>query len=151
MGDKIRIQPAVKKETKNVAVSTGTLLLVMWLVIFLLHLYMPETVKFDYTVFTGGLGGAVIAVLNFFLMGLTVQKVASLEDEKDARAAMKASYSRRLLLQIVWIVVALLVPAVWWVSAILPLLFPSAGIKIKGIIEQRKYNRQEVERKQDGD
>ena len=46
---------------------------------------MPEKVPFDYTVILGGLGGGAVAVLNFFLMGLTVQKAAACEDEGSAR------------------------------------------------------------------
>lgn len=151
MGKVMEVQPAVKKETKNVFITTAVGTVLMWVVIFVLHKIFPEDVPFDITVFIGGLGGVIIAVLNFFLMGLTVQKVAAEEDEKKARSLMKTSYTRRILLQILWIVIALAVPFVWWVSGIVPLLFPSAGIKIKGLIDQKKFNRQEVERKQDGD
>ena len=150
MGKAMEVQPAVKKETRNVAITTGIGVILMWIVFFVLHLIMPEDVPFDFKVIIGGLGGMAVAVLNFFLMGLTVQKVAAEEDEKQARAYMKTSYTRRILLQIIWIVIALAVPFVQWVAGILPLLFPSAGIKIKGIIDQRKLMRQEVERKQDG-
>ena len=52
---------------------------------------------FDYTVILGGICGSLVAVLNFFLMGLTVQKVAAAEDEAAARMKMKASYSQRML------------------------------------------------------
>ena len=143
------VQPAVKKETLNVFISTAIGTVLMWVVLFLLHIIMPEDVPFDYTVFVGGIGGLLVAVLNFFIMGLTVQKVSATEDEKDARSIMKLSYTRRLIFQIVWIVIALVAPVIYWVSGIIPLLFPSAGIKIKGIISN-KIKGQEVERKQDG-
>ena len=143
------VQPAVKKETLNVFISTAIGTVLMWVVLFLLHIIMPEVVPFDYTVFVGGIGGLLVAVLNFFIMGLTVQKVSATEDEKDARSIMKLSYTRRLIFQIVWIVIALVAPVIYWVSGIIPLLFPSAGIKIKGIISN-KIKGQEVERKQDG-
>lgn len=146
------VQPAVKKETKNIFIVTAVGVVIMWAVFFVLHIIFPEDIYFGYKVFTSGIGGLVVAVLNFLLMGLTVQKVASLEDEKDARSVMKFSYTRRMLLQIAWIVIAILVPCFFWVAGILPLLFPSLGIKAKGIIDQKNYNRrQEVERKQDGD
>jgi len=149
MGKVMEIQPAVKKETLRVLITTAVGTVIMWIAFFVLHMVMPEDVPFNYTVILGGLGGLIVAVLNFFLMGLTVQKVASEEDEKNARAAMKTSYSRRILLQLIWIIIALAAAPVQWVAGILPLLFPSAGIKIKGIIDQRKFNRQEVEQKQD--
>ncbi len=145
-----RLEPAVKKETKNVFLYCAIGTIVMWIAFFVLNKIMPETVPFDYRIFTGGAGGMVIATLNFFLMGLTVTKVASEEDEKTARRILKNSYSKRMAMQLLWIVIALAVSGIFWVAGIIPLLFPSAGIKIKGIIEQRKYNRQEVEQKQDG-
>ena len=146
------VQPAVKKETKNIFLTTAIGVVIMWIAFFVFHIIFPEDVDFGYTVFTGGLGGMLVAVLNFFLMAITVQNVASMEKEEEARKIFKLSYTRRMLLQIAWVVIALTVPCFHWVAGILPLLFPSLGIKVKGVIDQRKYNRrQEVERKQNGD
>lgn len=127
------IQPAVKKETKRVTVITAVGVAVMWIGFGIFHWIFPEKIPFDYTVFLGGLGGGLIAVLNFFLMGLTVQKVASSEDEEKARLKMKASYSQRMLLQMVWVVLAIAAPCFQFVAGLLPLLFPGFGIKILGI------------------
>ena len=60
------IQPAVKKETRRVAVITAAGTVIMWVVFFGLHMGMPEKVPFDYTVILGGLFGSLVAVLNFF-------------------------------------------------------------------------------------
>ena len=130
------VQPAVKKETKRVAVSTVTGVILMWIVIGVLHLVLPEKVPFNYMVILVGIGGGIIAVLNFFLMGLTVQKVASSEHESAARMTMKSSYSQRMMLQILWVIVAIVAPCFWFVAGILPLLFPSLGIKIMGIMKK---------------
>ncbi|MDY4669675.1 MAG: ATP synthase subunit I [Oliverpabstia sp.] len=127
------IQPAVRKETKRVAVITVVGVALMWIGFGIFHWIFPKKVPFDYTVFLGGLGGGLIAVLNFFLMGLTVQKVASSEDEEKARLKMKASYSQRMLLQMVWVVIAIAAPCFQFVAGLLPLLFPGFGIKILGI------------------
>ena len=128
------VQPAVKKETKNVAVSTGIGIVLMWILFAVLHVAFPEKVPFDYTVFLGGIGGGIIAVLNFFLMGLTVQKVAATKDDADAKMKMKASYSRRMLMQVLWIIIAIVAPCFWFAAGILPLLFPDMGIKTRGIV-----------------
>lgn len=127
------IQPTVKKETKRVAVSTAIGVVLMWIVFAVLHGVMPEKVPLDYTVFLGGICGGLIAVLNFFLMGLTVQKVAAATDEDLARSKMKASYSQRMMLQMLWVVVAIIAPCFQFVAGIAPLLFPGVGIKIMGI------------------
>lgn len=130
------IQPAVKKETKRVAVNTGIGVIVMWIGFGIFHWIFPEKVPFDYTVILGGLGGAVIAVLNFFLMGLTVQKVAASTDEQKARMRMKASYSQRMLLQMIWVIAAIVAPCFQFVAGLLPLLFPGIGFKILGIAKR---------------
>lgn len=130
------IQPAVKKETKNVAIYTGIGVILMWIVFGVLHMIMPEKVVFDLTVILGGIGGGLIAVLNFFLLGLTVQKVAAAEDEEIGRKLMKSSYSQRMMLQAVWMVVAIAAPCFQFVAGLVPLLFPGAGIKIMGIIKK---------------
>lgn len=145
------VAPAIKKETKNVFFTTTVGTVLMWVLFFVGHIIFGEDIPFDYRVFTGGLLGLIVAVGNFFMMGLTVQKVSSTEDEKAAHNIMKLSYTRRMLIQVVWIVIALAVPVFYWAAGILPLIFPSAGIKIKGLIDQKKYNKEkEVEQKQDG-
>ncbi len=132
------VQPAVKKETKNVAVYTVTGIIIMWIGFFVLHLILPEKIPFNYTVFLAGIGGGAVAVLNFFLMGLTVQKVAATTDEAAARMKMKASYSQRMLIQMLWVIVAIVAPCFQFAAGIIPLLFPGTGIKIAGIINTRK-------------
>ena len=130
------VQPAVKKETKNVAVSTAVGVVIMWGVFAVLHMVMPDKVPLDYTVFLGGICGGLIAVMNFFLMGITVQKVAASTDEDAARSRMKASYSQRTMIQMLWIIVAIAAPCFYFVAGIAPLLFPGMGIKIMGIIKK---------------
>ena len=44
------VQPAVKKETQHVAISTVAGLVIMWIVFGVLHAVMPEKIPFDYTV-----------------------------------------------------------------------------------------------------
>lgn len=132
------IQPAVKKETKRIAVITSIGVVVMWIVFALLHVSMPEKVPFDFSVILGGLCGGGVAVLNFFLMGLAVQQASSAKDEADARMKIKASYSQRFLMQILWVIIAIVAPCFHFVAGIAPLLFPGTGIKIVGIFHTIK-------------
>lgn len=132
-----KMQPAIKKETKHVALYTAVGVVLMWLVFLALHFGMPEKVPFDYTVILGGLGGGAVAVLNFLWMALMVQRAAEKADDQDAvRALVKGSYSQRILFQVIWIIVAILAPCFQYVAGILPLLFPGTGIKIMGIIKK---------------
>ena len=131
------VQPAVKKETKRVVKITAVGLILMWILFAVLHFTMPDKVPLDYTVFLGGIGGGAVAVLNFFLMGLAVQKAASASDEGTARMKLKASYSQRFLMQILWVILAIVAPCFHFVAGIAPLLFPGTGIKIMGIFNNK--------------
>ena len=132
------VQPAVKKETKRVVGMTGIGLILMWILFAVLHFAMSDKVPLDYTVFLGGIGGGAVAILNFFLMGLAVQKAASASDEGTARMKLKASYSQRFLMQILWVILAIVAPCFHFVAGIAPLLFPGTGIKIMGIFHNKK-------------
>ena len=131
------VQPAVKKETKRIIKITIVGLILMWILFAVLHFAMPDNVPLDYTVFLGGIGGGAVAVLNFFLMGLAVQKAASASDEGTARMKLKASYSQRFLMQILWVILAIVAPCFHFVAGIAPLLFPGTGIKLMGIFHNK--------------
>lgn len=130
------VQPAVKKETKKVAISTLVGVLLLWCIFFICHSLIPQKVPFDYTVILGGIGGGCVAVLNFFMMGLTVQAVASMEDESMARNRMKTSYTYRMMLQMLWGIIAIAAPCFHFAAGLIPLLFPSIGIKVLGMMEK---------------
>ena len=131
------VQPAVKKETKRVVKITAVGLILMWILFAVLHFAMPDKVPLDYTVFLGGIGGGAVAVLNFFLMGLAVQKAASASDEGTARMKLKASYSQRFLMQILWVILAIVAPCFHFVAGIATLLCPGTGIRIMGIVHNK--------------
>ena len=132
-----KVQPAVKKETGKVSAITGIGLLIMWIVFGVLHAFMPQKVPLDYTVFLGGAAGGCVAVLNFFFMGLAVQKAAAATDEDTARMRIKASYSQRMLIQMLWVIIAIVAPCFHFGAGIVPLLFPGTGIIIAGIFHTK--------------
>ena len=134
-----KLQDAVKKETRNIAIGTGIGVAVMILVFFVLHMVIPDDwVPFDYTVVLGGIVGFIVAVGNFFWMAITVQKVASIEDEQKARQTMGVSFRYRTLLQLLWVILAIVVPVFNLVAGIVPLFIPSLTIKLRGIMTAGK-------------
>lgn len=129
----MQIQPAVKKETARIAAGTAAGVFLMFLVFLGLHLVFPESVPFDYKVILGGIAGGLVAVANFFLMGITVQRVTSVTDDKLAFDYMKASYRNRVTLQLVWIIAALVLPCFNGAAGVVPLFIPSIYIKVMNI------------------
>lgn len=83
------VSPAVKQETMRIASGTAIGVVLMWVVFFFLHQANPEKIPFDYTVFLAGIGGFIFAAGNFFLMGLTVQKVAQRQTKAERVSACR--------------------------------------------------------------
>ena len=131
------VQEATKRETLRVAAGTFGGTAVMIAVFAALHSVMPESVPFGFPVILGGLLGALVGTANFFLMGLTVQKVAAEKDEKKAYQMMQVSYRQRILLQIVWIILALTLPFINGAAGIIPIFLPSLVIKVYYIFIQK--------------
>ena len=131
----ITVQPAVKKETKHIAIGTLSLTAIMLLIFAILK-------KFDYTVLLGAILGSAWAILNFFLLGLTVQK-ATKENENKSRQVIQLSYSLRLLLTMGVGVLGIFVPIFNWVAVICPFLFPRITIFVMSIKNHK--NKEEKE------
>ncbi len=130
------LQPAVKKETKNIAIGTSIGSAAVILLFWILHRIFPESSPFDYTVIVGAVIGCAVTVANFFLMAITVQKVVDEEDQDNAKRRMKVSFRYRTIMQMAWVLLAIFLPFVNWIAAIAPLFIPSIVIKIRGVFLQ---------------
>lgn len=125
-------QEAVLKETRNIALGTLILVIVMYIGYVIAG-------RFDVRVLLGGLYAGVVAVLNFFALGMTVQHAVNgiqSEDEaqaKNARAKVQLSYSVRLLGVFALAVLAIAGLKLDPLASLLPLLFPRITIAIMGI------------------
>lgn len=122
----MKLQDASKKEIKRIAVGTAACDILLIAGLFILSLGGVGT--FDYKVFTGVLGGSVVAVLNFTVMCLTIQKAVDIAEQKQMKSFIQGSYNGRLLLQAGWVVAAFLIPHVNVIAAAIPLLFPNLVI-----------------------
>ncbi len=127
----MKVQPAVRKETVHIALGTAVCCILMILVFYLLHQKAPRAVPFDYRVIVSAVLGSAVAVANFFLMGLMVQKVTADHEQEQAMQRIRASYRFRTMLQLAWGVAALAAPCFQGAAGIIPLFFP--GLLIKGM------------------
>ena len=91
----------------------------------------------DVSVLLGNLLGAVAAIGNFFLMGLTIQNAVGM-DKDGAKKRMKLSQSLRMFALMLTCVLALTVKCFHPVAAILPLLFPRFAIALRPLILKDK-------------
>ncbi|MBP3541441.1 MAG: ATP synthase subunit I [Clostridia bacterium] len=118
----MRVEPAVKKETLYILGMSLILSVVMELIFWAVG-------HMDYTVPLGNLLGVVIAVLNFFLMGLTVQNSIGL-DEKAASEKLKLSQKLRMLMVIALAAVGVGLPCFNSLAVVIPLFFPRIAIAL---------------------
>ena len=93
--------------------------------------------KWDYTVLLGNLLSLTLSVLNFYFMGLTVQK-AVLKEEADARKLMKSSSSIRTAVLFVGIAIGVALPWFNTVAVIVPVFFPRIAILFRPFIKDKK-------------
>lgn len=122
----MNLQPASRREIKRITIGTAAFAAIQLGIFFLLSLL--GTGSFDYRVILGTLGGSIIAVINFTIMCLTIQRAVNIAEKKAMKAFIQGSYNGRLLLQAGWIVAAFLIPHVNVIAAALPLLFPNLTI-----------------------
>ncbi len=121
-----KIDKVVLKETKYIATVTIILSVLMQSVFLVMG-------KWTYMCLLGNLLGAFAAVLNFFLMGLTVQK-AVIKEEKEAKNLMKVSQTSRLFMMLLFALVGYLVSVFNLLSVIIPYLFPRIAVMLRPFI-----------------
>ena len=151
----MKVQPAVQAETKKMALGVGVLTVLMIAVFLIIR-------KFDYTVLLGAVLGYAAAVGNFFLMGLTVQKVTGdmpvlpkqeeeaeeteeeekeqpLSDEaKQAGKKMQLSFLLRLLMLGGVAALAVTSPVFHPWASLLPMLFPRIVIALRSLFDNKQ-------------
>ena len=157
----MKIQQAVKAETKRLALGV-TVLTVLMLGVYLILGRMSVNVVL------GGAWGSMVAVLNFFFMALTVQKAAekmngvrmepypeedpdnpdSKPDEKthpeaeapeilQAKRMMQTSYTFRMLMVALLAAAGVLLPFMDSIAVLIPLLFPRIVVTVIGLAQKR--------------
>ena len=115
----MKLEPESKKELGRIAGGTAICTAAMWVVFAALH--TVGWARFDSSVILGSLVGALVAIGNFAGICLVVQKIIDEQDEKRRKAKLQLSYNGRMLLQAVWVVVAIAAPCFQAFASILPL------------------------------
>ena len=124
-------QQSIVKETKRIGVGTVIMLVVMLAVCAVLG-------KFTVGVLLGGLLGSAYAIFNFFMLGMTLQKAASMTDQQMAHMKVRSSYSTRMIGMLILAVVAFALPFVEGIPCLIALLFPRATIFVLQVTGQIK-------------
>ncbi len=124
-----KIDAVVLKETKYIG---------LWMIIFSLLMQSVFLVigKWHYSVLLGNLLSGVFGVLNFLLMGITVQK--SLEkEEKEARSMIRVSQIYRNFMMIIVTIIGVVTPFFNTVAVIVPIFFPRIAVAIRPLFVKK--------------
>ena len=129
------MDPAVRKETGYIAVWVVLLSLIMEAVFLIIG-------QWNLSVLFGNLGGAAVAVGNFFLMALIATRALSRAMEKgkpeEAAARVKATATFRLLGCALACVLLIAVFKTNLYATVIPLLFPRIGIAFRPMIDRKR-------------
>lgn len=125
----MKLDPAIRRETRRVACGIAIADILMFAVFFLLK-------KFNYTVALGALLGSGVAVLNFFLLGITVQKAADKDDGQ--KKLVQSSYSLRMMMMCLTIILGAVLPVFHTVAVIVPFLLNTPVILLLQTFDRLK-------------
>lgn len=120
-----KINEVVLKETKYI----GTVVLILSILTQGIFLIIG---KWDYTVIFGNILSGAAAVLNFLLMGITIQG-ATEGDEKQGRNKMKTSQILRTFMLFAVAAFGCALPCFNTVTVLVPLFFPRIAIAFRMI------------------
>lgn len=153
----LKVQSAVKQETGKIALGVAVLTMLMVGIFLIIG-------RFSWAVLFGALLGAAFAIGNFFLMALSVQRAVDRMDDvqlppkteeeeaaeaedpklakeltpegKQIRGSIQRSYMLRMLMLGGMAVLAIEVPGIDPIAALVPLLFPRIVIFIEGLLNK---------------
>ena len=125
------MDPAVKKETGYIAAWVLLLSLVMEAVFLIIG-------QWGLPVLFGNLGGAALAIGNFFLLAFVVSKTVEKGKPQEAAARVKATAAMRLIGMggLAALLVGVFHTNVY--ATVIPLLFPRIGLFFRPMIDRKR-------------
>lgn len=129
-----KIDTAIKKETLYIAAWVIVLSALMQAIFLIVAQFTSLT--WDYTFLLGNLLSAGIGILNFFLMGLSVQRALN-KDEKGAKNTMKISQLYRFLLLLIVLIIGIIAPCFSNWTVVIPIFFPRIALLIRPLFNKR--------------
>ena len=119
----IKIDSTVLKETKYIAAWSLIFCALMQAVFLVISMW-------SISVLLGGIYGVFISVGNFLLLGITVQRAVT-KDENDAKTLMKLSQTYRSLAIVVLVGLGIILDCFNTASVIIPIFFPRVAIALR--------------------
>lgn len=125
-----KVDKTVKHETIYIAITVLIMSVLLQAVFLIIG-------KWDYTVLSGNLLSGIVAIANFFLMGLTVQKAIS-QDEDQSVNMMKLSQLLRMIMLLLTTILGVTLPYFNLCAIIVPLFFPRIAVSFRPLFDKQK-------------
>lgn len=125
-----QVDATVRRETGYIAAAVGIMSMLMQAGFLIAR-------QWDCTVLLGNLLSGGAGILNFFLMGITVQKALD-KDEKDAQAAVRLSQQLRLLMMFVVVALGAALSCFNIYAVIIPIFFPRVAVALRPFIGRKQ-------------
>lgn len=125
----MKLDKAIKKETAYVA---------LWVIILSAFTQAVFLIigKWDYTVLLGNILSGGASILNFLLMGISVQKSLG-RDEKSVKQYMKGSSMLRTFMLFAIAAVGVLLPVFSTWTVLIPLFFPRIAFMFRPLFAKK--------------
>lgn len=131
----MKIDPVVKKESIRMTIGILVCIAVTQVLFFIFG-------KYNFSVLLGSIYGGVLALLNFFLMGLTIQSAASMEDKDMAKKKIQASYGMRQFGLMFFIGLGMYISVKYeifnWLSILIAMVYPRITIAFLTFADRKK-------------
>lgn len=124
-----KVDTIVMKETKSLA-------LVVLILSALLEAVYLIIGHWNYTVLLGNILGGGVGLLNFFLMGISLQKALS-KQVSDAKATARLSQTYRNIMILAVLAIAYLAPCFDIIPTIISLFFATLGVYSKLFVAKK--------------
>lgn len=131
----IKVDNTVKRESIYIVLWVISLSIIMELICVIAGIWSNK-------ILFGNILGALAASLNFFLMGLTVQKAVT-EDEEKAKKRVRFSMAARNFMLIAFAVAAAAIPVFNIIAYLIPLFFPRIAIALRPMFGKGGSNENE--------
>ncbi len=126
----VKADSVVIKETKYIAYFSVILSVLMQAVFLLVG-------KWDYTVLLGNLLSLIVATLNFYFMGISVQKAVD-KEQADAARLMRASQGIRNVAVFAVVAIGVVLPWFNTVAVILPIFFTRVAVAFRPLVKEKE-------------
>ena len=95
--------------------------------------------------------GWAIAVLNFLLMGVTIQNAVALEDKQMAKKKIQLSYMLRTGLLVAAMAAGVVLPWFHWLPVLVSVIFPRIVIFFRSIVLKKTEGKTASAEKKEGE